>query len=95
MKLSFRTYQQQLPGYTSLALAIAYTDGVVDEKQISRAIQLGIDNVIRSISQSVTSNAGSRQVDGQQRVAQECAERNQMDEILEQILCESLDGSTV
>ena len=38
MKLSFRTYQQQLPGYTSLALAIAYTDGVVDEKQISRAI---------------------------------------------------------
>ncbi len=52
MKLSFRTYQQQSPGYTSLALAIAYTDGVVDEKQISRAIQLGIDSVIHSISQS-------------------------------------------
>jgi len=95
MKLSFRTYQQQSPGYTSLALAIAYTDGVVDEKQISRAIQLGIDSVIHSISQSVASNAGSRRVDGQQRVAQECAERNQMDKILEQILCEGVDVSTV
>ena len=95
MKLSIRTYQQQSPGYTSLALAIAYTDGVVDEKQISRAIQLGIDSLIHSISQSVASNAGSRQVDGQQRVAQECAERNQMDKILEQILCESVDVSTV
>jgi len=38
MRLSFRTYQQQLPGYTSLALATVYTDGVVDETQISRAI---------------------------------------------------------
>ena len=95
MKLSFRTSQQQSPGYTSLALAIAYTDGVVDEKQISRAIQLGIDSVIHSVSQSVASNASSRRLNGQQRVAQECAERNQMDEVLEQILCESLDGSTV
>jgi len=95
MKLSFHTYQQQSPGYTSLALGIAYTDGVVDEKQISRAIQLGIDSVIHSISQSVASNASSRRLNGQQRVAQECAERNQMDEVLKQILCESLDGSTV
>jgi len=38
MRLSFRIYQQQLLGYTSLALATAYTDGVVDETQISRAI---------------------------------------------------------
>lgn len=95
MKLSFHTYQQESPGYTSLALAIAYTDGVVDEKQISRAIQLGIDSVIHSVSQSVASNASSRRLDRQQRVAQECAERNQMDEILEQILCESVDVSTV
>ena len=95
MKLSFHTYQQESPGYTSLALAIAYTDGVIDEKQISRAIQLGIDSVIHSISQSVASNASSRRLNGQQRVAQECAERNQMDEVLKQILCESLDGSTV
>jgi outer membrane usher protein FimD/PapC len=95
MKLSFRTYQQQSPGYISLALAIAYTDGVVDEAQVSRAIQLGIDNVIHSISQSVASNANSRRVDGQQRVAEECAKRNQMDEVLEQILCESVDVSTV
>ena len=95
MKLSIRTYQHQSPGYTSLQLGIAYTDGVLDEAQVSRAIQLGIDNVIRSISQSVTSNAVSRRVDGQQQVAQECAERNHMDEVLKQILCESVDGSTV
>ena len=95
MKLSFRTYQQQSPGYTSLVLGIAYTDGVVDEKQISRAIQLGIDSVVHSVSQSVASNASSRRPDRQQRVAQECAERNQMDEVLEQILCEGIDVSTV
>ena len=95
MKLSIRTYQHQSPGYTSLQLGIAYTDGVLDEAQVSRAIQLGIDNVIRSISQSVTSNTRSRRLDGGQQVAQECAERNHMDEVLEQILCKSVDGSTV
>ena len=95
MKLSIRTYQHQSLGYTSLQLGIAYTDGVLDEAQVSNAIQLGIDNVIRNISQSVTSNTRNRRVDGQQQVAQECAERNHMDEVLEQILCESVDGSTV
>ena len=95
MKLSIRTYQHQSPGYTSLQLGIAYTDGVVDEAQVGRAIQLGIDSVIHSISQSVASNSSSRRLDGQQRVAQECAERNQMDKILEQILCKGVDVSTV
>lgn len=95
MKLSFHTSQQVSPGYTLLALGIAYTDGVVDEKQISRAIQLGIDSVIHSLSQSVTSNASSRRLAEQQRVTQECAEGNQMDKVIKQILCESLDGSTV
>lgn len=95
MKLSFHTSQRVSPGYTLLALGIAYTDGVLDEKQISRAIQLGIDSVIHSLSQSVTSNASSRRLAEQQRVTQECAERNQMDEVIEQILCESLNGSTV
>lgn len=95
MKLSIRTYQHQSPGYTSLQLGIAYTDGVLDEAQVSNAIQLGIDNVIRSISQSVTSNTRGRRLDGEQQVAQECAERNHMDEVLEQILCEGVDVSTV
>lgn len=95
MKLSIRTYQHQSPGYTSLQLGIAYTDGVLDEAQVSSAIQLGIDNVIRSISQSVTSNTRGRRLDGEQQLTQECAERNHMDEVLKQILCESVDGSTV
>ena len=95
MKLSIRTYQHQSPGYTSLQLGIAYTDGVLDEAQVSSAIQLGIDNVIRNISQSVTSNTRSRRLDRGQQVTQECAERNHMDEVLEQILCEGVDVSTV
>jgi len=95
MKLSIRTYQHQSPGYTSLQLGIAYTDGVLDEAQISNAIQLGIDNVIRSISQSVTSNTRSRRLDRGQQVTKECPEGNHMDEVLEQILCEGVDVSTV
>ena len=95
MKLSIRTYQHQSPGYTSLQLGIAYTDGVLNEAQVSSAIQLGIDNVIRNISQSVTSNTRGRRLDGGQQVAQECAERNHMDKVLEQILCEGVDVSTV
>lgn len=95
MKLSIRTYQHQSPGYTSLQLGIAYTDGVLDEAQVSNAIQLGIDNVICNISQSVTSNTRGRRLDGGQPVAQECADRNHMDKVLEQILCEGVDVSTV
>ena len=95
MKLSFRTSQQESPGYTSLALGIAYTNGVLNEEQVSKAIQLGIDSVICNLSKSVTSNASSRTVLRQQRVAKECSERNHMDEIIEQILCESVDVSTV
>lgn len=95
MKLSFHTSQQESPGYTSLQLAIAYTDGVLNEEQISRAIQLGIDSVIRSLSQSVVRNSGSRQAttQGQQQVLNK--EGDTLDEILEQILCEGSHLSTV
>jgi len=48
MKLSFHTSQQVSPGSTSLQLAIAYTDGVLNEDQVSSAIQLGIDAIQRS-----------------------------------------------
>ena len=95
MKLSFRTSQQQSPGYTSLQLAIAYTDGVLNEEQISRAIQLGIDSVIRSLSQSVVCNSSSRQAATQGRQQVLNKERDTLDEILEQILCEGSHLSTV
>ena len=95
MKLSFHTSQQLSPGYTSLALDIAYTDGVLNEEQISRAIQLGIDSVIQSISQSVIRNNSSRQATAQKREQILDKERDSLDKVLEQILCEGSHLSTV
>ena len=95
MKLSIHTSQRLSPGYTSLALGIAYTDGVLNEEQISRAIQLGIDSVIRSLSQSVIRNSSSRQTTTQRRQQVNSQERNSLDEVLEQILCEGSHLSTV
>ena len=95
MKLSFHTSQRLSPGYTSLALGIAYTDGVLDEEQVSRAIQLGIDSVIRSLSQSVVRNSSSRQATAQGRQQVDSQERDSLDEVLEQILCEGSYLSTV
>ena len=95
MKLSIHTSQHLSPGYTSLALGIAYTDGVLDEEQVSRAIQLGIDSVIRSLSQSVIRNSSSRQTTTQRRQQVLDKERDSLDEILEQILCEGSHLSTV
>jgi len=95
MKLSIHTSQHLSPGYTSLALGIAYTDGVLDEEQVSRAIQLGIDSVIRSLSQSVIRNSSSRQTTTQRRQQVLNKERDSLDEILEQILCEGSHLSTV
>ena len=95
MKLSFRTSQQQSPGYTSLQLAIAYTDGVLNENQISSAIQLGIDAIQHSLSQSVICNSRSRQALRKKRVSQERTQGDSLDEILEQILCEGANLSAV
>ena len=95
MKLSFHTSQHLSPGYTSLALGIAYTDGVLNEDQISSAIQLGIDSVIRSLSQSVIRNSSSRQTTTQERQQVLDKEGDTLDEILEQILCEGSHLSTV
>jgi hypothetical protein len=95
MKLSFRTSQQESPGYTSLALGIAYTDGVLNEKQISSAIQLGIDAIQRSLSQSVIRNSSSRQAAAQGRQQVLNKEGDTLDEVLEQILCEGSHLSTV
>jgi hypothetical protein len=95
VKLSFHTSQQQSPGYTSLALGIAYTDGVLNEDQVSSAIQLGIDAIQRSLSQSVVCNSSSRQALREGRVSQEAPQGNTLDQILEQILCEGSHLSTV
>ena len=95
MKLSFHTSQHLSPGYTSLALGIAYTDGVLNEEQISRAIQLGIDSVICSLSQSVVCNSSSRQAATQGRQQVNSQERDSLDKVLEQILCEGSHLSTV
>ena len=95
MKLSIHTYQHQSLGYTLLQLGIAYTDGVLNEGQVSSAIQLGIDSIVCNLSDSVTRNANSRTVLRQRRVAEECTEGNYMDQIIEQILCEGVDVSTV
>ena len=94
MKLTYHTSQHSLPGYTSLALGIAYTDGLLNEEQISSAIQLACDSFQRSISSAVISNNRQARV-RQRQASQEAQERNQMDKILEQILCESANLSTV
>jgi hypothetical protein len=95
MKLSFHTSQQESPGYTSLQLAIAYTDGVLNEDQVSRAIQLGIDSIVSAISESVICNSSSRQTQAQGRKQTLDKEGDSLDEILEQILCEGTNLSTV
>ena len=95
MKLSFHTSQRVSPGYTSLQLAIAYTDGVLNEEEVSNAIQLGINAVIQSLSQSVVRSSSSRQIEGQDRADQEGTQGDSLDEILEQILCEGVNLSAV
>ena len=95
MKLSFHTSQHLSPGYTSLALGIAYTDGVRNEEQISRAIQLGINTIQHSLSQSVICNNSSRQATKQRQQQILNKERVSLDEVLKQILCEGSHLSTV
>ena len=95
MKLSFHTSQQVTPGSTSLQLAIAYTDGVLNEDQVSSAIQLGIDAIQRSLSQSVICSSSSRQAAKQGRQQVDCQEGDSLDEILEQILRQGAHSSAV
>ena len=95
MKLSIHTSQHLSPGYTSLQLGIAYTDGVLNEDQISSAIQLGIDAIQHSLSQSVIRNSSSRQATTQGREQALNKEGDTLDEVLEQIVCEGSHLSTV
>ena len=95
MKLTYHTSQHSSPGYTSLALGIAYTDGLLNEDQISSAIQLACDAFQRSISSAIVSNNRQQRVNQQRQASEETQERNSLDEILEQILCEGTNFSTV
>ena len=94
MKLTYHTSQHSSPGYTSLALGIAYTDGLLNEAQISSAIQLACDSFQRSISSAIVSNSRQSRV-RQRQASEETQRRNSLDEILEQILCEGINLSTV
>ena len=95
MNLTYRTSQHSSPGYTSLALGIAYTEGLLNETQISSAIQLACDAFISSISSAVVSNSRQQRVNQQRQADSQTQVRDTMDEILEQILCEGTHLSTV
>jgi len=94
MKLTYHTSQHSSPGYTSLALGIAYTDGLLNEAQISSAIQLACDAFQCSISNAIVSNSRQSRV-RQQQTSEETQRRDSLDKILEQILCEGTNLSTV
>lgn len=95
MNLTYHTSQHSSPGYTSLALGIAYTDGLLNEAQISSAIQLACDAFISSISSAVVSNSRQQRVNQQRQTDSQTQVRDTMDKILEQILCEGTHLSTV
>ena len=86
MKLTYHTSQHSSPGYTSLALGIAYTDGLLNEDQISSAIQLASDAFISSISSAVVSNSRQKRVACQRQANSQAQGRDTLDEILEQVL---------
>ena len=92
MKLSFHTYHQQSPGCTSLELGISYTKGLLNEDQISNAVELAIGVFVRDISKSIVESARKER---QRQVSEQASQRDSLDEILEQVLCESTHLSTV
>lgn len=90
--LKFHTSQHQSPGYTSLQLDIAYTDGLLNEKQISDAIELAIGILISNISSGIV---GTQNKEKRLRTDKETSKRDTLDKILESILCESTHLSTI
>jgi len=92
VKLSFHTSQHLSPGFTSLVLAIAFTYGLLDEAEISSAIELATSTFVRSISESIASKSTDY---GQGRVSIQAPQRDSLDEILEQVLRQGSHISTV
>lgn len=92
MKLSFHTSQRQSPGYTSLQLDIAYTNGALDETHISDACELAINTFVNSISSHIVEfDSKERRL----RAEQEASVGDSLDEILEQVLRQGSHLSTV
>ena len=92
MKLSFHTSQRQSPGSTSLQLDIAYTDGLLNEKEISTACELAISTFVNHISKPIVVAASKER---HRRVAEQAPLGDSVDKIIEQILCESPHLSAV
>ena len=92
MKLSFHTSQRQSPGYTSLQLDIAYTDGLLNEKQISDACKLAISVFVSHISKPIVVIASQER---HRQISKQTPLGDSVDQIIEQILCESPNLSTV
>ena len=90
--LKVHTSHHLSPGFTSLVLAIAFTDGLLDETEISNAIELATNTFVRSISESVASKSADY---GQGRVSIQAPQRDSLDEILEQVLRQGSHISTV
>lgn len=90
--LKFHTSHHLSPGFTSLVLAIAFTDGLLDEAEIGNAVELATSTFIRSISESVASKGTDYR---QGRVSNQAPQRDSLDEILEQVLRQGSHISTV
>lgn len=92
MKLSFHTSQRQSPGYTSLQLDIAYTNGALDETHISDVCELAINTFVNSVSSRIV---GIDSKERRLRAEQETPVGDSLDKILEQVLRQGSNLSTV
>jgi hypothetical protein len=86
--LNFHTSHRSSPGSTSLQLDISYTKELLNEKIVCHIIELAINSAISDISKSFLGNT-------RQRREQQGSQRNEVDQIIKQILCEGSNLSTV
>ncbi len=86
--LNFHTSHHSSPGSTSLVLDISYTKELLNEKIVCHIIELAINSAISDISKSFLGNT-------RQRREQKGSQRNEVDQIIKQILCEGSNLSTV
>lgn len=91
--LRFHTSHHSSRGFTSLVLATAFTDGLLNEEQIIRATELATSAFVRSISQSIVGNTTTK--DRRQRADESTSLGDSVDEIVEQILREGSHLSAV
>jgi hypothetical protein len=90
--LNFHTSHRSSPGSTSLQLDISYTKELLNEKIVCHIIELAINSAISDISKSFLGNTRQRR---EQQGDQQGSQRNEVDQIIKQILCEGSNLSTV